>query len=610
MASAGLTRGARPAPLDHGRALPAGVRAAAVLGAYLLPAVVAYWHAWAHPASVAMGSGTGDPAQSIWYLRWVPWAIGGGHNPLFTVVANYPLGINLVVQTSTLALGLVLSPVTVLWGPVAAYNVAITTAFALSAGAGYLLARRFTTWRPAAFVAGLVYGYSPYLVGQGLGHLNLVFVPLPPLILLVLHDLVVRQAGSPWRSGLALGALVVSQFFVATEVLATTAVFAVLAVVVLAVSKPAAVRARVPYAAAGLGVAAGVAVAVLAYPAYILLAGPQHIAGPTPGFESYRSAALGPLLPTSSMLVSTPYLRSLGGAIGGNVAENGSYLGLPLVALVVLGAVAVRRRAARVAGVLALVAFVVSIGSPFRLGIPALAGFASSVPMPAAPLAHVPLLQDAYPVRYTLWVALFSSVVAAVTLDHIRARQAGRARPGLHALWPGRAPGWAVPSVLAVAALVPLLPAWPYPTQGPVAVPPFFSSPAVDAIGPGTVVVAYPWPDASDNQAQLWQAEAGMRFRLAGGYFIVPAGPARAFSYAPVTLASTVFDQLRAGPAPDQTPQLRRSLRSELAGWRVESMVASPPTGAAVDWLTWLVGRPPDQVTGGVAAWYHLRWPA
>ncbi|HWG74426.1 MAG TPA: hypothetical protein VG184_10275 [Acidimicrobiales bacterium] len=572
------------------------VRAALVLGLYLVPAIVAYGHAWAHPASVAIGSGNGDPAQSMWYLKWVPWAIGHGQNPLFTTLANYPRGVNVVVQTSTLALGLAVSPITLLWGPVAAYNLLITLAFPLSAGAGYLLARRFTTWRPAAFVAGLFYGFSPYMVGQGLGHLNLVFVPLPPLIFLVLHTIVVRQTGSPLRWGLALGGLAVCQFFISTEILATTVLFAGVAVLVVALANPSALRLHARFACIGLGVAAVVAAALLAYPIHVLLSGPQHVSGPTPGFENYTSAFFGPLLPPSTMALSTPHLRQMAAHIGGDGAENGSYLGVPAVLLVVIGTLVVRRRAVWVAASLALVGFVISIGSHFRLGIPSLAGFGSSVPLPALRLGQVPLLQDAYPARYTLYIALFASLVIAMTLEALRARLAQRRR------------ALVVPAVVAVVTLLPLVPAWPYPSQGPVAVPSYFSSAAVDSIPPGSVTVAYPWPDNKDNRAQLWQAAADLRFRMPGGYFIVPSGPSHAFSYAPVTLASTVLDQLALGPVPSQTPALRRRLRDEFGGWKVQSIVVLPPTGAPLAFFTWLTGQAPGQVSGGVAVWYHLRW--
>ncbi|MGC8463709.1 MAG: hypothetical protein ACP5P9_08590, partial [Acidimicrobiales bacterium] len=149
---------------------------------YAALAVVVFWHLWtSDPTQVSQPGG--DQFSNMWFLEWVPFAIAHGHNPFFSNFANYPFGVNLLTNTSALLLGLAASPITVVWGPVASFNVLLTLALPASATSGYFLARRFTTWRPAAFVAGLLYGFSPYEIAQSAGHLNLTFVVFPPLVL-------------------------------------------------------------------------------------------------------------------------------------------------------------------------------------------------------------------------------------------------------------------------------------------------------------------------------------------------------------------------------------------------------------------------------------------
>lgn len=89
---------------------------------------------------------------------------------------------------------------TAVWGPVATLNLWWVLAFPLSAGGAYLLARRFTASRWIAWFAGLLYGFGPYPVAQGAGHLNLAFVPIPPLVMLCLYDLLVGRTRSLARS--------------------------------------------------------------------------------------------------------------------------------------------------------------------------------------------------------------------------------------------------------------------------------------------------------------------------------------------------------------------------------------------------------------------------
>ncbi|MHB1533282.1 MAG: glycosyltransferase family protein [Acidimicrobiales bacterium] len=595
-----MTRTATAPRVSHRPGWGSLARGAAIVAIYVVCAVIGYWHAWGHPAGVAVGGGAGDQAQTMWYLRWVPWALAHGQNPLFTVWANYPLGVNLLAQTSVLALGLVVAPVTLLWGPVAAFNVSLTAAFVLSAGAAYLLCRRFTSWRPAAFAGGLLYGFSPYMVGQGVGHLNLVFVPIPPLILLALHELMVRQQRSPLRVGVALGALVVVQFFISTEILATTALFAVIAVAMTALLAPGNRWQRLRRAAPGIGIAVAMILVVLAYPIEVLLRGPQHITGSIIGFRYYYSALVAPLLPTPLMIFGTAHLKELGHQLGGNGVENGTYLGVPLVLLVLVAAVLVRRREIRIAAGLALIAFVLSLGRRFHFGLPSMATAGHAILLPGAVIYKVPLLNQAFPVRYSLYVALFVSVVLAGTLDavHTWSRRHFSVTFGAPLL----------AGLVAVVALLPLLPAWPYGDQVPTSVPTYFTSKALRSIPSRSVALLYPYANATEAQPQLWQAEADLRFRMPGGYFLVPAGTGRGAAQSTTTPVGTALTAVLDGPAPARTPTLRTALRGELRSWGVQSVVAQPVGHHPIGFLAWIIGRPPDASSGGMYEWYRLHW--
>ena len=657
------------------RSVRAGI---VVFALYLAASVVGFWHVWAHPATWQPAYGTGDVARYDWFLAWVPWALGHGANPFVTHVANWPFGVNVMDDTSVMALGFVMAPVTLLFGPVASLNVLLTLAFPLSAGAAYLLARRFVDWRPAAFAAGLLYGFSPYMIGQGSTHLNLSFIPLPPLIFLALYEMLVRQEGSMRRWRILLGVMVAVQFMISTEITATTALFAAVAVALVAVVDRRRVLGNLRRAAGGLAVALGVAVVLLAVPFYEALFGPYRITGRVPGFEYYYSALVGPLLPTSNMLFGTAHMKTLGNRIGGNLSENGTYIGIPLVLIMAAAVVLVRRRVVRIGVALAFIAFVLSLGISFHFGLARYAKTASSLKLPGDLIFHIPKLNAAYPVRYSLFVVLFASVVLAVVMDSIRSGVLTD-RPGLSpaadgavspdggpAVWAaagtsrlntgplqrsdpasgpsdaGRAAGTPDPAAagdtggapvddgggarsarrprfggspaqrtgLAVAvgviALLPLVPAWPYPSEGPVGVPRYFTTAAVDAIRPGSVALVYPVPVNTNASAMLWQAEAGMRFKMVGGYFVVP-GPNGSQYFTP-SRTQAVLTALSNGQDPGRSPALLAALRAQLRSWHVQSVVAQPVGADPVGFLTWLVGRPPDSSQGGMAAWYHTDW--
>ena len=563
-----------------------------VLVLYTALAFAGFWHAWSTDPSQYALSGGGDQAASMWFLTWVPYALLHGHNPLVSHAANVPYGLNLLVNTSTLALGLVAMPVTLLFGAVVSYNLLCTLAFATSAWAAYVLVRRFTAWRPAAFVGGLLYGFSPYMISQGVGHLNLYFVPLPPLILLVLHDILVRRPGRPWRRGAVLGLLVVVQFFISSEILLGTVIMGAAATVLCALSARRRARESFPYVLRALASAGVVAVALLAYPIWFAFAGPDHIVGPIQSApQVYRADLLGSVLPDNLQRIAPARLAAIANRFAGNSSENGSYLGLPLVILLVAAVVVLwRDLRVRIVGLLGAFALLLSLGSRLEVDNHII----HPLLLPEAAFDKLPFFQNVIPARYSLYVVLSAAVVLGIVLERVRRSRA----------WPGRAAALAVTAALGAVVLVPLVPVWPYPME-PAGPPPYFTSAAADAIPAGSVALLYPFPDANFANPAVWQAATFLRFRMPGGRFIVP-GPRGRFEPSRPSLTDTTLTAVTAGQPPARSPELRSRIVAQLRQWGVRTIVAVP-VGAdwpqAESYLVWLLGRQPVP-DHGVDAWY------
>ena len=251
---------------------------------YLALSVLVWWNVWSGHPTTTTTCGCGDSSLILWFLAWPAHALAHGLNPFFSTAMSYPGGVNLLANTSALAVGLVLAPVTWLFGPVASLDIAVTLAPALSALAAFVLVRRWVSWQPAAFAAGLLYGFSPFIiVSLTDAHLMVGMAPVPPLVALCLDELWVRQRRRPVAVGVALGLLLVLQFFIGTEVLVIIVMGAVVAGVLLAawgIAHPDDLRARWHHALVGTVTAAGTAVALLAWPAWYALAGPAHTSGP------------------------------------------------------------------------------------------------------------------------------------------------------------------------------------------------------------------------------------------------------------------------------------------------------------------------------------------
>lgn len=564
---------------------------AVVVVAYFALSAVPYWGFWTAGGTRIAGKG-GDPSTDAWFLEWVCYALVHLHNPLVTDWGNYPYGVNGVANLSMPLLGVLGTPVTLAFGAFVTTTVFFTLAFPLSALSGYVLIRSWVRWRSAAFAGGLLYGFSPYLVAQGGSHLNLVFVPLPPLIFLVLVTITSGRPRRAWPWGTTLALLCVAQFLISAEILISTVIVGAIGLAVAAAVNRAAARDRWAFAARVIGIGSGVTAVLLAYPLWLLTAGPDRISGPVQRTSLYRGNLLAPLIPDSSMRFRVSGWLPLADTFSGSTSENGLYIGLPLLVLLIAGAIALRHRPVmKVAALTTAAAFLMSLGSRLTVG----RWTWTAVPLPEAALTHLPILDNTIAARYSLYVMLGAAVMFGLTVEALRrnVRGSGVFGPGVAAL--------------ACLALLPLVPSWPYWTRV-TQVPRYFSSSMVTAIPQGGVAVLYPFPAADDAIPMLWQVTAGLRFKTPGGRFVIPApGSAGTPASGQQPLTGQVLGRLAGGQPPAATPALRAQLRAQLRAWDVRAILVQP-TGLRPDlvmpFFTWLLGRPPDVRRGGISAWY------
>jgi hypothetical protein len=537
---------------------------------YLLAGFVLWVHAWTAGATTHTLCGCGDPALFLWFLQWPATALAHGHNPFFSTALFHPGGINLLAQTSVEAIGLPLAPVTWIWGPVATLNVASTLIPAITAFTAFVAVRRWAPWTPAAFVGGLLYGFSPFvLTSLEFAHLMTAALMLLPLILLVLDDILVRQRHSPIWTGVALGVLVFVQFFLSSELLAIAAITVVACLVVLVVAALVAdrneLRRRAPHAATGLAVGLGVGAVLLAYPVWFALAGPAHLSGlvwPNVGI-------IGGFVPSSFVSASFPNPGSaflpLGGYEGAPLG-SAAYLGWSLLAVLVAGTVAFRRdRRLWFFGFLLAFCAVCSLG--IRRG----------QWEPARLFDHVPVLENVIEQRFMAVGFLAAAVLLAVILDHVH-----RLLPD----WRGVLSALAVAAVALVPMSVTFGDRLPFAMR-PVVLPRWYTSVAPH-LPPGRVLLSYPAPFTGIQSAMAWQAVDAMHYSQAGG-----GGPQGVASRAGVAAPGfRVLTDLTFGigvPTPSGTPAQYAAVRHALDVWQVDTVVVSTNTAAP----TFQQGRDP-----------------
>lgn len=503
-----------------------GLVVALCLAVYLILAVAVFWPAspWNNsrlPSTPINVYGTnrygyGDPAQMTWFLAWAPYALRHGLSIFHTGFLDYPAGVNLAANTTVPLLGLLASPVTVLLGPIAAFNILLRLAFAGSAASMFLVLRNWCRW-PVAFVGGLAYGFGPYVVSQGQTHLNLAFVPLPPLMLWCLYELLFEQRRRPLRMGVLLGVLAGAQALISLEILALFAMVVAVGLVGLAVRSRADLKGRFGNLLRAVAPALLLLFLLDGWYFASLLFGPGHLVGtvaPVNSLQVNQTALLGPVVPTFNEALTLHSLSAASkGYVDGNFSENSSYIGLPI--LILLAYFAVRwRRDVLIAGstYLALVALVLSFGPRLSLS-----GHETSIYLPEELLAHLPVYDNSVPARFSLIVWLFAIVAVTIGADRlIRSLWERRAHERITTI--GRV-ATVLSLMLAVAFIVPRVPfitaAAKFPSD---------TEATLKVIPTGSVVLTYPSPTALDTEAMSWQAQDEMGFRLIGGYATVRAG--------------------------------------------------------------------------------------
>jgi len=539
---------------------------------YLLLAVAIFSSTWVnHPDGSSWIGSPKDPQLFIWYLGWIPHELWLGHNPFFTDHLSYPPGVNLMWNTSMVFPALVLWPVTAVFGPVVAYNVLITAGLALSAWFGFIAAQRFIDRPILCFAAGLVYGFSPALLAQAMGHPHVMVALFPPIALILGHEILVRRRMHPVAAGALAGVAAAAQLLTGEELLAMTLLIAAVGVAVLTLLHRQEVRGSLPHVATATGAALGGFAVLAAYPLGFQFLGPQRVSGSLQPPDVYVSDLLAFAVPSNFIHFT------------GNTTENDAYVGLPLLVLFAFGLViGWSRPAIRWLGLLTLLIAVLSLGPHLHVN-----GYVTPLPLPWAAVARLPLMESALPSRLMAIAFLGVGIIAA------SAYAAGTSR--LQRVATGAA--------LVAGLAVVIVPSLPYTTQ-PAAAPAFFrAGGGVERIAPGSVVLVTPFSSKESTDAMYWQATANYRFRMPEGDAFTPGpylGPHPSFM-------ESTLDGLDAGQSVTVTPEVRTLFVADLQAHGITAIVAGPSKGRAaiVDFLTQVEGSQPDD-SGGVKVWWQL----
>ncbi|BCL15726.1 hypothetical protein GCM10017556_34650 [Micromonospora sagamiensis] len=470
---------------------------------------------------------------------------------LLTDRLNAPDGVNLMANTSVIALGVLFAPVTLAFGAPTTFALLAGLNLAGTAIAWYALyVRVLRAGRLAAAIGAGLCGFGPGIVSQTNSHLHMTAQWLVPVIVW----LVVRMLRDQRLvvSALGLAVVVVTQVFVGEEVLFLAALTLAVMTVAYAAADRRLARRTFPGFAAGMLLATGVALVALAYPLWFQFAGPQGVAD---GMFSpyYFSADLTSWWTFSPLSVAGDDSAA---RLTTGPAEYNTFLGWPLLLVGAACAVWLRRQPLAVACVVGtLVMGALSLGPDVVVD-----GERTGVPGPYRFLLDVPVVDGALPMRFALAVLPLLATVLVLAVD--RAWHAG-----------GR---WRV--VVPAAVVAALLPAAPTPlaTEDRPPVPEFITAGHWrDCVRPGGVLVPVPAPTPKEPWPMRWAVAADAEFALPEGFFIGPYGrdgTAAMGTYKRPTSA-LLAEVARHGEQPVVSEGQRRQAARDIAFWNASCLV-------------------------------------
>ena len=480
-----------------------------------------------------------DPPQTMWFFNWWRFSLAHGLNPFITDWVWAPLGINLAWTTFVPILAWVSIPLQVTVGEPATYNMIIMLALPLAAFSAFLLCRHVTGAFWPSVLGGYIFGFSSYMLGEVLTHLDLVAVfPVPLVALLTLKRL--EGEITARRFAIQLAALLTLQFLCFPELFATITIVGGFSILLALALFDSDVRARllglIAPAAAGYAITA---VVLSPYLYYLLANGFHHAQIWKPG--EFSADLLAFVVPSETMMFGTMRAATaITRTFQGDIYENGAYLGLAVIVFVLV----FRHRywpepVGKFLTILFAVLVIAALGPALHI-----AG-RQGIALPWAIVDKLPLISIALPARFMMYAFLVVAVMAA--------------------MWFASSPANGGAKLAAAAIIVASIAPNPHASfwVSGLYVPAFFTEHTyATELAPREIILPLPWGNLGNSM--YWQLQSDMYFRMAGGW--TGASP---FEFDRMPVNNYFYGGIDLPEAGDQ-------LKAYIARFGVQAVIADP----------------------------------
>ena len=441
-----------------------------------------------------------DQIQFIWTLYWWPYAISHHINPFFSTFIWHPYGTDLILAPASVpGASLIALPITLIFGPVASYNILIIVGSALSAFFTFLITNYLTKSFKAGVIAGLLFGFSTYQFVQVIHlHVELTFlIPLIGYLFLLFWEKKIQSIAFI----LLVGSCLALQYLIAVEVFVSLTLFIGISFIIFALVSPEHFKKLINF----------LIYLFLAYIFCIIMLSPFIYTTiinkiPTTPFHSAISYSIDPLnfiIPTNATYLGANAFAQLSSTFFGNPYENSGYLGIPAVSIIIIYSVKYwYEKMTRVLFFTLLCFMILSLGPTLHI-----AGHSTLI-LPDYYLNKFPVMNQLLPERLTVYIFFVASILIGLWVGkNLTGLRAGRIDLTIYFKY-----------MLIVLTLIFIFPN----VRGGTAhtdfnIPYFFTSGIYkNYIHRGDNVLFLPY--AANGDSMLYQEYTNMYFNLAEGY--------------------------------------------------------------------------------------------
>ena len=516
----------------------------------------------------------------MWFIKWVQYAIGHFQDPLISRHILFPDGVNLMWNSSIILPALILSPLTKFFGAIFSYNIIVIGALCLSAFTAYIATLRFVNSHSASFFSGLIYGFSPYMIAQSMGHPHVTLAFIPPLLVWLGYDILVSRKIGMWKSGTILGVLLFCQLLLGEEMLASEIIISMVAVAVICIVDRQDLKQH--FVSVLKVILIGIPLfLVLSLPfLYMQFAGSARPIGLLQPQNVFVTDLLNFIIPGPFQLMKTVITSNIVSKFTGNASEWDGYISIPFLLIIFY---TIKRwyedKNVKFLAYMILVSALLSLGPYLHVN-----GHITKIPLPWILFESLPLLEHLLPGRIALYVILFSGITIAIFISKV-SKQEKILKFTAYAVF-----------TVGLFCIIPVFLVSPYPVQKP-SIPAFFKNSSIQHYIPeNSNVFVVPVSRGAEGTAMLWQIYSDMWFKMPEGFAINRYG----FGPMPSLFIKTVDSIQKNGVSPQMDHGSKAEIYGYLKYYDIRYIIVGPTKNIQniVSFFTSILGKGPSMANG------------